>query len=231
MATKELKKDIEDLKDAVNMVSQDISRMTNQMSTIMSFMKEMSEIKKKSEEQENKIKSLENRILDLEQAARLNDVVVTGLKIKPRSYAKAVEVDDQQDKDRHDESTEAQVTAFLQEKNITIERNDIEACHTIPVNTKNGKVANHVIIIKFVNRKKKVDLLKQGKKLKGTNVYLNEHLIKRNADIAKRARFLKKQGKLQSTWVHNCKVFVKLNGNPEQAKVLCIRSLEELNEF
>lgn len=205
--------------------------MTNKMSTIMNLMKEISEIKKKNEEQENRINSLENRLWDLEQYSRINDVIVTGLKIKPKSYSKAVEGEDRQDKDRHDESTEAQVTAFLQEKNISIDRDDIEACHTIPVGNKTSRVANNVIIIRFANRKKKVHLLKQGRKLKGTDVYLNEHLIKRNADIAKKARFLRKQGKLQSTWTHNCKVFVKLNGNPEQAKVLCIRSLEELNEL
>ncbi|KAL7375475.1 hypothetical protein ABVT39_018155 [Epinephelus coioides] len=145
--------------------------------------------------------SLENRLLDLEQCSGINDVIVTGLKIKPTSYSKAVEGEDRQDKDRHDESAEAQMTAFLQEKNISIDRDDIETCHTIPVGNKTGRVANHVIIIRFANGKKKVHLLKQGRKLKGAVVYLNEHLIKRNADIAKKARFLRKQGKLQSTCV------------------------------
>lgn len=33
-----------------------------------------------------------------------------------------------------------------------------------------------------------MELLRQGKKLKGTNVCINEHLIKSNADLARRAR-------------------------------------------
>lgn len=167
MATKELKKDIEDLKNAVNMMSQHIASMTNKMSTMMNLMKEIIEIKKQNEEQENRINFLENRLLDLEQYSRINDVTVTGLKIKPKSYSKAVEGEDQQDKDRHDESTEAQVTAFLQEKNISIDKDDIEACHTIPVVNKTGRVANHVIIIRFANRKKKTSPTQTGQKAKG----------------------------------------------------------------
>ncbi|KAJ8358176.1 hypothetical protein AAFF_G00028040 [Aldrovandia affinis] len=81
--------------------------------------------------------------------------------------------------------------------------------------------------MRFVNRKHKTALLKQGRKLKGSNVYLNEHLTKRNADIARKARYMKKQRKIQTTWTTNCKVFIKLNGTPEEAKVLVIRNIED----
>lgn len=73
--------------------------------------------------------------------------------------------------------------------------------------------------------------MKQGKKLKGTNVYLNDHLIKRNADIAKKARIMRKQDKIQNTWVMNCKVYIKLKGTPEEAKVVIIRDIEELKKY
>ena len=53
------------------------------------------------------------------------------------------------------------------------------------------------VILRFVNRKHKLELLKQGKKLKGTNVYMNDHLTKRNAEIAKKARDLRKEKKIQ----------------------------------
>ncbi|KAM3843136.1 ranBP-type and C3HC4-type zinc finger-containing protein 1-like [Diretmus argenteus] len=62
--------------------------------------------------------------------------------------------------------------------------------------------------------------IKAGKKLKGTAVYLNEHLTKKNADIAREARNLKKQNKIQATWTRNCKVMIRLNGSPEEAKVI-----------
>lgn len=44
-------------------------------------------------------------------------------------------------------------------------------------------------------------------------------------------RLLRKQKKIQSTWTANCKVFIKLNGPPEVAKVLVIRSMEELEKY
>lgn len=60
---------------------------------------------------------------------------------------------------------------------------------------------------------------------------MNDHLTKRNAEIAKKARDLKKEKKIQQTWTWNCKVFIKLNGTPEDAKVLVIKSMEELNAY
>ena len=87
------------------------------------------------------------------------------------------------------------------------------------------------VIIRFVNRKNKTALLKQGRKLKGTNVYLNEHLTKKNAEIAWKARDLKKQHKIQHIWVNNCKIFIKLNGSAEEAKILTVRHLEELDKY
>ena len=75
-------------------------------------------------------------------------------------------------------------------------------------------------------------MLKQGRNLKGTNVYMNEHLTKKNADIARQARILRKQEKIQKTWTASCKVFIKLNGDsPEEAKIMVIRELSDLDMY
>ena len=87
------------------------------------------------------------------------------------------------------------------------------------------------MLLKFVNRRDKIALLRQGKNLKGTAVYLNKHLTKKNAEIAKSARIARKAGKVQRTWTNNCKIFIKLNGPPEHAKVVWIRNLEDLEEY
>ena len=73
--------------------------------------------------------------------------------------------------------------------------------------------------------------MKQGKKLAGTGVYLNEHLTKMNAEIAREARILRKQNKIQATWTRNCKVLIRLNGAPESAKVVMVRELKELDKY
>ena len=67
-------------------------------------------------------------------------------------------------------------------------------------------------------------MLKNSRKLKGTRVYINEHLTHKNSQIAYAARILKKQGKIYSTWTKDCRVFIKTNGNPDVAKVNCIKN-------
>ncbi|KAF7652247.1 hypothetical protein LDENG_00099440, partial [Lucifuga dentata] len=95
---------------------------------------------------------------------------------------------------------------------------------------KNGKTKPD-IVIRLISRKQKTDLITQGKKLKGTNVYLNEHLTRKNAEIAREARILKKQTKIQATWTWNCRVWIRLNGIPEQAKAIVINDLKDLDQY
>lgn len=71
--------------------------------------------------------------------------------------------------------------------------------------------------------------LRQGTKLKGSNVYINEHLTQKNADIVTKARLLKEQGK--TTWTVNCRVFIKPKDATENAKGLYIRSIEQLEKY
>lgn len=51
---------------------------------------------------------------------------------------------------------------------------------------------------------------------------------KTKPDLARKTRFLKKQGKNQAPWISNCRMLVKMNGTPEQTIVLCIRNTEQL---
>lgn len=43
---------------------------------------------------------------------------------------------------------------------------------------------NPAVILRFFSRKHKMDLLRQGKNLKGTKVYPTEHLTQKNGGIA-----------------------------------------------
>lgn len=67
--------------------------------------------------------------------------------------------------------------------------------------------------------------------MKGTRVYVNEHLTKRNAEIARQARILKKEKRIHGAWTRNCRVMIRLNGTPEQAKVIAIRDIKELDQY
>ncbi len=70
------------------------------------------------------------------------------------------------------------VVQFLAGKNLPVQSQHIAACHTLPRKQTNAQKPP-TIIIRFVNTKHKSELLRQGLKLKGTGVYLKEHLTKK----------------------------------------------------
>ncbi|KAJ8333920.1 hypothetical protein SKAU_G00412390 [Synaphobranchus kaupii] len=142
----------------------------------MGLVEEVKSLRNQNAEKARKIALLENRVDDLEQYSRTNDIIVSGLDIKPRSYAHAVKRQNEEDPTEQETvSVEGQVAAFFQSHAIMLDINNLEACHPLP-----------------------------------------------------RCDFKKK---IQSTWTSNCKIFIKLNGAPEQANVLVVRSMEELDKF
>ena len=67
------------------------------------------------------------------------------------------------------------------------------------------------IIAKFIGHNYKVRLMRNKGKLRGSTpqIFINEDLTKTRADIAKRARKLKKDGKISDTWTRDGLIFVK----------------------
>ncbi len=219
----------DELKKTLEFLAEEISAVKQQQKGLLGLLEEVEALWIQNAEEDRRLVDVENRVADLEQYSRINDDIVIGLRIKPRSYARAVTADNRGEPcEQDDRSAEQQVAAFLHSKGIEVDLNNIEACHPLPRRNDGNTSA---IIMRFVNRKHKSALLKQGRKLKGTNVFINEHLTKRNSDIARKARNLKKQGKIQSTWTNNCKVLIKLNRTPEQAKVVVIRNMEDLDRY
>ena len=68
-----------------------------------------------------------------------------------------------------------------------------------------------------------MNILKNGRKLNGSNMYCKEHLSRTNVDIASFARQLKRRQRIYSTWMRNSKVLVKTNGAPHVARIIMIR--------
>ena len=93
------------------------------------------------------------------------------------------------------------------------------------------KITLKKIIIRFVNRKKKNEIQKKCKNLRGINVFINDHLTKRNEELAYLARKLKKEGKISSIWTRNCKIYIKTNGSPEVAKIHHIAIQSDFSRF
>ena len=229
-------KQMEEMEKSLNFMSKELSKVSKQQITLMALIGEVKQLQTLIQQKDEKIVAREKRVDDLEQYSRIEDVIISGLSVKPRSYARAVAGAQGETEDPSPEETqsiEAQVIEFLDKQNIEVDSRNIVACHTLPrKNGKNEKNAKPAIIVRFANRKQKEELLRQGKKLKGTDVYLNEHLTKKNGEIAKEARILRKKEKIRSTWTRNCKVLIRTNGEtPEETRVITVRELKDLQPY
>ena len=128
---------------------------------------------------------LESRVDDLEQYTRIDNLIISGLGVRHTSYARAAahgnarETPDAATQEDL-ENVEDQVVRFFASKGINVDKREISACHLLKAKNPTDKPP---IIVRFVNRKSKVKILKNGRMLKGTNVYVNDHLSKKNADM------------------------------------------------
>lgn len=162
---------------------------------------------------------LEGRVANLEQYMWINDVLITGLKIKPRLYAKLSPRTESWTLD----SVEQQVTFYSPKELSWI---DLDACHTLHIWNSSDRPA---VILQFTNRQYMKALLKQDRKQNGADVFINTHLAKRNVDTARKSLQLKKQRKIRNSLTSNPKVSV--NGTAEEAKVISSKNFAELDKF
>ncbi len=102
---------------------------------------------------------------------------------------------------------------------VTITQNDIDACHRVGRQSTPKNNPPRSIIVKFVKRQTKYDILtvkQQLKDDKNEKVYAAEDLTQYRAHLATECRKLKKNGRIQETWTSNGNVVVKLNDNNKQ---------------
>lgn len=230
----EVNHELEEIKRSLNYMSKDIFTLTQQQAKIVTLLDEVKNLKVLLSEKDEVINGLEKRIDDLEQHTRVDEVIINGLETKHRSYARVAAagtgcaMEGENAPVEELQTLEQQVESFLAKKDIIIDTKDISACHLLP---SKQKTAIPTIVIRFANRKRKDDLLRQARKLRGSGVYINEHLTRKNADIARQARSLWKQKKIQATWTRNGRVFVRTNGLPEESKVITVRETKDLDQF
>lgn len=223
-----IEEELDEIKKSLNFMSSEITKVATQQEKLLNLMEKVNELENMVKEKDKKIEKLEKRLDDLEQYSRVNDIIIQGLETKHRTYARAVTTDRNEGEDapvEELETLEQQILKFFESKDMAILSSHIEACHPLP---KRDETAKPAIIVRFWNRKHKIELLKQSKKLKGSEVYLNEHLTPKNAEIARHARTLKKQNKIKATWTRNCKVIIQPN---DGTKVVIIKELKDLDKY
>lgn len=112
------------LKKALNFLSEEVFAVKLQQKMIFDLVDEVKSLKLQNAEKDKRITFLENQVLELEWYTWKNNMIITGLHIKPRSYAQAVtaEADETADEKLSD-SVEQQVTSFLLSKGTEADKN------------------------------------------------------------------------------------------------------------
>ena len=79
----------EEIRRLLDFLSAEVAKISAQQTKIMDLMGEIHTLKIQNIEKDTKITLLENRVDDLEQYSRMNDLIISGLRTKHRSYARA----------------------------------------------------------------------------------------------------------------------------------------------
>lgn len=167
-----VEEELEEIRKSLNFMSDELSKVAKQQAMLLDLMDEVKQLKNLVKEKDKIIDGLERKIDDIEQYTRLEDLIISGLETTHRSYARATAgaKDGEEAPTEELQTLEWQVIEFFESKNMSIKSNNVAACHTLARKDNKAKPA---IIVRFVNRKHKTELLRQGKKLKGTGVFLN----------------------------------------------------------
>ena len=242
MANEQLQKDIEELKA---MQLQDFSDLKTNIRQLLKGQSQMQELINRlvedNKRKDEQIEVLSNRVDELEQYTRRDDVLLSGLPTKQKSFAQALKGHSSQTGEHTPieevESLECQVLSFLKVKGIELHSDEISAIH--PLKPKNPKQIPP-IVIRLISRKTKERLMKNSFKLKNSEkekeerkpmVFINEHLTTKNANIARMARELKKTNKIAGTWTRNGSVFIKKELQNGNMTVKVIKSVCELEQI
>ena len=210
----EQSEEINDLKRSVNFISDkldEILQSKREISEILSLVKKLEKI---NAEKDEKIRDLQSRVDNLEQYSRMENVIISGLRTTPDTHL-------QHTPGENDALEENVLALFNKQLDVPITKSDISVCHTLRRRSNDSINDNNQqrdIIVRFVSRRSKTAVMRNARRLKGTKIYVNEHLTTKHVTLAKTARKLQKENKIAFTWVRNCKVFVKALGSPETAK-------------
>ena len=228
--------DLSAIKDQLAAFTSNFAKLTQ---TISDLNLKVVSLQKENSEKDVQIRDLDDRVNYLEQLARNDELIITGLTIRPKTYAAAAaaaDVNTPEGNTAADENatepTEPDVTFtdhvvnFLTDHDIPVVKSDITACFTLNKKVASGKP--RPIMLKLCNNNVKVNIQRHAKNLKDTDVFINENLTARNGLLAMEARKLKKQGRIEATWSRNGVIFVKRR---KSDKAVVVKSLDDLRKI
>ena len=185
------KQDIIDLKKSINELTATVNILFDKIDNLTSSV----------EIRDQKIFYLENKLNEIEQYSKKTNIIISS----------------STDFLNKSDNKKSEFINFVKNQlNIDIDPYDIVAIHELP--NKNKDI--YKTIVKFHFHETKSKIFKNIKKLKDTNIYINDHLTKYNSEIFYKARNLLKDSKIKYCWTVNGITFIKKTESSEKEKIL-----------
>ena len=185
------KQDIIDLKKSINELTATVNILVDKIDNLTSSV----------EIRDQKMFYLENKLNEIEQYSKKTNIIISS----------------STDFLNKSDNKKSEFINFVKNQlNIDIDPYDVVAIHELP--NKNKDI--YKTIVKFHFHETKSKIFKNIKKLKDTNIYINDHLTKYNSEIFYKARNLLKYSKIKYCWTVNGITFIKKTESSEKEKFL-----------
>ena len=150
---------------------------------------------------------------DLEQYGRRNSIRIAGLPSDSENQPSAAVADE--------------MASLLTKKlGMPIATTDIDVAHRLGKFAKNK---SRPVIVKFLRRQTKIEIMKRAQMLKGSRLFINEDLTKLNAEVLASLR-LKEPDLIERAWSFEGKLFVRYRGSDRRETVSFVKYREWLDK-
>ena len=184
------KQDIIDLKKSINELTATVNILVDKIDNLTSSV----------EIRDQQIFYLENKLNEIEQYSKKTNIIISS----------------STDFLNKSDNKKSEFINFVKNQlNIDNDPYDVVAIHELP--NKNKDI--YKTIVKFHFHETKSKIFKNIKKLKDTNIYINDHLTKYNSEIFYKARNLLKDSKIKYCWTVNGITFIKKTESSEKEKI------------
>ena len=185
------KQDIIDLKKSINELTATVNILVDKIDNLTSSV----------EIRDQKIFYLENKLNEIEQYSKKTNIIISS----STDFL-----------NKSDNKKSEFINLVKNQLNIDIDPYNFVAIHELP--NKNKDI--YKTIVKFHFHETKSKIFKNIKKLKDTNIYINDILTKYNSEIFYKARNLLKDSKIKYCWTVNGITFIKKTESSEKEKFL-----------
>lgn len=207
------------LAESVKFYGQKIDDFQVEISGFREILKEFKSLKMQVTALKEDNARLQKELNDSQQYTRLNNLEINGVpETKNENILQIVE-------------------SISQAVGVKVNRSSIDACHRVPTRIPNKPKP---IVVKFVSRITKDELLAASKKKRGVSssaigiptnestIYVNEHLTISNKKLYGETRSLCKEKNYKYCWTKDCKIFVRKG---DDTRVIGIDSSESLKKI